>query len=196
MTLTGRSLVLSQALARIALSSAVVTRRHSVTDRSSATVPSLTLDGVHVAGATSLRLQLSTTGDYMRGTIPEGLVLTIAGTDYTAAADAEDNREDRIVVTVTPGLAAEAPDETAVTLADAVTDTHSKVNLRPATSSEVDRGAASRIDVSTVAAFPGHLAPRWIEDGDEVTYTYPDGRTAAGRADLVEQTTWGQRVFS
>jgi hypothetical protein len=196
MTLTGMSLRLSLSVARLGRSSAVVTRRHSVTDRGSAKVASLTVDGVHALGTTSLTLQNGTTADTLRGTIPEGLALTIDGNAYAAAADAEDNRANRIVVTITPGLVAEAADETAVTLGDSVVDTHPNVNLRPANQRDIDLGSAARAGVTLAAAFPGHLAPRWVHRGSEVVYTWPDGRTNEGRVADLETTTWGQRCYS
>lgn len=196
MTLTGRAERLSRRVANLAKSSCVVTRRHSVTDRTSAKVATLILDGAHSEDDTALTLQNTAAAANLRGTIPEGLVLTIAGTDYTVAAEAEANNSNRIEVTITAGLVADAADETAVTLADAVTDTHPKVNLRPANRTEIDRGAAARVDVNTVASFPGHLAPRWVQQGDDVAYAMADGRTMGGRAALVDEVVWGQRVYS
>lgn len=197
MTLTGKSLRLSKVVARLGRSSAIVTRRHSITKRDSAIVGTLVLDGVHVEGATSLTMKCTTAGEYFTGIIPEGLLVTVGGVEYVVAADAEETRStSRITVSITTGLAAEAADETTVTLGNAVTTSHAKVNLRPATAREVDKGTAARVDVSHVASFPGHLATRWVSQGDEVVYTYPDGRTTTGRAALLENTTWGQRVYT
>lgn len=198
MTLTGRALRLSRTVARLAQSSAVVTRKHTITDRTNHKVASMVTDGVTALGATSVTLQNGTSGDSFSGLIPSGLTLTIAGNDYTVSADVEEDRAtDRITVTLTSGLLAEAPDETAVTLGNAVTDTHSKVNLRPASTADVDRGQAQgRAKVSYVAAFPGHLATRWITKDATIVYTFPDGRTAQGGVEILENATWGQRVYS
>jgi hypothetical protein len=198
MTLTGRDLRLSQAVARLGAksASAVVEHRHTASDRDGA-VPlgTLALDGVHAAAATSLTLKAADDGPLV-GTLPSGLTLTIAGTDYTTTASATAaETTNRITAAITPGLAAEGADDAVVTLGDSVSYAHPKVNVRGVNSAEVSHLMSFGVEASLAAGFPGHLAPAWVNVGDKVDITRKNGTTASKRAASVLQHGWGQVTF-
>jgi hypothetical protein len=134
----------------------------------------------------------------LRGRLPSGLTVTIAGTDYVTTADATaDKATNRITATITPGLDAEGADDAVVTLASAVSYAHPKVNLRAADERDQSFGSASGKEITNVAGFPGHLAPAWIERGDRLIFTRKNGIvTPNAIAEAVQQRGWGQVVFA
>ena len=195
---TGRALRLSMTLARVAQASAIVTRRNSMSDRDNGTaLATLALDGVHAAGSTTLTLRAPDSGPLV-GRLPKSLEMTIGVTTHTASEDVTTaEKTSRILVSVTPGLAAEGADGTAVALAPAVTYSHPKVNLRRASSNEVERHGAFGREVSNFAQIPGHLMPAFIEVGDRISYSYTGGRALVNqRVEAAPDTEWGQEVLT
>lgn len=73
---------------------------------------------VALAGATSLTVNVYSGGQQRaRGLIPDGTVITIAGSDYTVQADASFS-SNRATLTISPGLAADVAEQDAVALGD------------------------------------------------------------------------------
>ena len=197
MNLTGRDYILSQGVAKLARASATVRHRHTMADRDTG-VPTATLklDGIHASGAVSLLMKAPDSGGLF-GTLPLGLTLTIAGTDYATTTEATSTTSDRITATIgSPGLLAEAADEAAVTLGQYVEHSHPKVNLRPADMQDVQHLVGFGEQVTQAAGFPGHLAPAWVSPKDLVEFTCANGVvTPQAPARVVTQHGWGQVVF-
>lgn len=199
MTMTGRDLRLSRSVARLSGASAVVTRRHSMSDRDGGTkLGTLLLDGIHAAAVTTLTMKAPDSGPLV-GRLPNGITLTIGGTPYATTATATaDLTTSRITVTITPGLDAEGADEAVVTLADSVDQTHPKVTHRTSTAAEFDHHMSAGREVTAVGALPGHLAPDQVEIGDSILYTLTNGQSVGvrKRVEAAPQFGWGQRVMT
>ena len=107
-------------LAELGAVDVTLRRPHSLVDREEPrTVASLVLAASAATGATSLSLRLADSGG-LAGVLPEGLVLTIGGNDYAAAADATAANNAVAVTIAAPGLLADADLGDAVTLAEEV----------------------------------------------------------------------------
>lgn len=133
----------------------------------------LLLDGAALTGATSISVKLAS-GAKLQGSLPQGAVLTISGTDYAVAAEAiAATGATSLAVTIAPGLAGDLADETAVAVgADPAEWTLDNVGARSVRFEERAMLTAQGIEVAgACTVLPTSRPPR---EGDSVRYTGAD----------------------
>lgn len=161
-------------------------RPHDLRDADGAVVETLELAANAAISATALTLRLPGAASGFGGKTPAGLVLTLAGADYTVTARAQ-VASNALAVTVTPGLAAGASAGAVVAVADAAVFSlpqTKRQDLRVTAVPPALAGAVSYALLVVKADTPAGYAP---EIGDVMTE--PDGRR--GRVEGVGRDSAG-----